>query len=216
MLLWDHFQFQKKPNFVHKALKTFSGFCRNTLKCSFLKHLLSSPHPTEESCPGEPPASWEILCSLLTFVQARRRPAKLSVGTSTGLCVSALRKGDGVGPGQEKGQQLCRARWSPPWAEGQTTSSRNATMLLPRKPRAPESTDALYIKYPVMLFITGVPANSSDRSQPAQNFGNMRSCELFHAARTHGWSPPSYPAAASCSAPCRILLGHVVGFQSHF
>lgn len=140
MLLWDHFQFQRKPNFVHKALKIFPGFCRNTLKCSFLKHLLSSPHTAGKSCPGEPPDSccdMEILCSLLTFFQARRRPVKPSVATSTGRCISALRKGAGVGPGSEKGQQLCRLGWSPPWAEGQSTSSRNATMLVPRKPGAP-------------------------------------------------------------------------------
>lgn len=139
MLLWDNFPFQRKPNFLPKALKIkyFLFFAEMLSNIPSLKCCLSSSHTTEEFCPREPPDSccnMEILCILLTFFLSRgwNRLWACQQG-----CAVALRKGAGVGPGQqEKQQQQGGVSWDPPWASGQTTVSRNASVPRPRKPAA--------------------------------------------------------------------------------
>lgn len=109
MLLWDNFQFQRKPNFVHMALKIkyFLVFAEILSNVPSLKCCLSSPHAMGESCTGEPPNSccnMELLCSLLTFFWAGKRPMKPFVGMSTGTCHCPEERGWWARP-EGKGQQ---------------------------------------------------------------------------------------------------------------
>lgn len=197
--------------------KIFSVFCRNTLKCSFLKMLPLFPTRHWGVLPRGAPGfllQYGNFVQPLNFFPSRGKTSEAICGHVNRNKQLPWGKGAGVG----------RARRRRGSSHAGAAEAHHEQRGLPPRPEMPpcfslgslvplQGSDALCRKHPTMLYIP--LAVSPIRNQAAQHLGSMGCCELLHTARTHSWSPPSYPAAASSSVPCRIILGHLVGFQSH-